>query len=97
MWCGWTESGFETANVNPNANDIRERCKTKMKVVTGIGEVDDDLCEGSHEKRKREDEVEFGERKTTLKHDPRQPSEQERIEHEMTHLALRSWCRHCVN
>ena len=37
-----------------------------------------------------------GERKPTRKHDPRQPSEQDRIEHEMTHLPFRSWCRHCI-
>ena len=38
----------------------------------------------------------FGERKTTRKHDPQQPSEQERIEHEMMHLPFRNWCRHCI-
>ena len=30
------------------------------------------------------------------KHDPRQPSRQEKWEHEMTHLPFRSWCRHCI-
>ena len=45
------------------------------------------------ERRKKEEEEEFGVRKTTRKHDPRQPSEQERIENEMTHLPFRSCCR----
>ena len=27
----------------------------------------------------------------------RQPGEQESIEHKMTHLPFRSWCRHCVS
>ena len=27
---------------------------------------------------------------------PRQPSQQEKEEREMTHLPFRSWCRHCV-
>ena len=30
------------------------------------------------------------------KHDPRQPSLQEKEEHEMTHLPFRSWCRSCI-
>ena len=30
------------------------------------------------------------------KHDPRQPNQHEKEEHEMTHLPFRSWCRYCV-
>ena len=37
-----------------------------------------------------------GNRKVVRKHDPRQPSQQEKEEHEMTHLPFRSWCRHCI-
>ena len=37
-----------------------------------------------------------GRRKIVRKHDPHKPSEQEREEHEMTHLPFRSWCRHCI-
>ena len=61
----------------------REEC------VTRIEEVDDVEHEKSEEQRKQEEEEEFGERKTTRKHDPRQPSEQQRIAHEMTHLPFR--------
>ena len=28
--------------------------------------------------------------------DPKEPSEEERRNHELTHLPYRSWCRHCV-
>ena len=35
-------------------------------------------------------------RKQDEEDDPRQPSEQERIEHEMTHLPFRSRCKHCI-
>ena len=28
--------------------------------------------------------------------DPRQPSEEERREHCLTHLPYRNWCQHCV-
>ena len=45
---------------------------------------------------KQEEEKEFGERKTTRKQDLRQPSEQERIGHEMTHLPCHSWCGRCI-
>ena len=41
---------------------------------------------------RQEEEEEFGRRKTTRKHDPRQPSEQGRIDHEMAH-PFHSWCR----
>ena len=36
------------------------------------------------------------ERKTTRKHDPHQPSEHERAEHEMTQIPFRSCSRHCI-
>ena len=43
-----------------------------------------------------EDEIENGSRKVKKVQGPREPSEEERIEHEMTHLPYRNWCRHCV-
>ena len=48
------------------------------------------------DQRKQEEEEEFGKKKTTRMHDSRQPREQERIEHEMTHLPFRSLCRPCI-
>ena len=48
------------------------------------GPEESDECEG------------FGNRKVVRKHDPCQPSLQEKEEHEMTHLPFRSWCRHCT-
>ena len=50
----------------------------------------------SEEQKKRVEEDEFGEKKIPRNSDPRQLSEQERKEHEMTHLPFRSWCRHCI-
>ena len=38
----------------------------------------------------------MGSRKTLKKGNPRQPTEEERREHEMTHIPFRNWCRHCV-
>ena len=44
----------------------------------------------------QEEEAERGARKPARMNDPREPSEEERKEHEMTHLPYRSWCKHCV-
>ena len=49
-----------------------------------------------HKTEEIEEEEEYGLRKTERKQDPREPSAEERIEHEKTHLPFRSWCRHCV-
>ena len=39
---------------------------------------------------------ETGMRKMLKKLDPSKPTDEERREHELTHLPFRSWCRHCV-
>jgi hypothetical protein len=41
-------------------------------------------------------EGESGSRKAVRKHDPKMPSREERLEHGITHLPFRSWCKHCV-
>ena len=52
---------------------------------------------GQHHKTEaREEEEEFGLRKTERKQDPREPSAEERLEHEKTHLSFTSWCRYRV-
>ena len=61
--------------VRPNT-EIEAR---KEVCVTRIARVDDVVREESDEQGKHGEEEEFGERKTTRKHDPRQPSEQKRI------------------
>lgn len=49
---------------------------------------------GSAEEVKDEDDGEHGTRRPMQKPDPRMPSEEERREHELTHLPFRNWCRH---
>ena len=87
--------------MNQNVEEIRERCKpkTEMKArmevcVTRIDKVDTVMREKSEEHWKQEEEL--GEWKATRTQDPRQPSEQERIEHAITHLPFRSWCTQCI-
>ena len=40
--------------------------------------------------------VENGIRRPKRRREPKEPTEAEREEHEMTHIPFRSWCRHCV-
>ena len=74
------------SGVRPNEKDEAEegRC--------WLGEVEGD--EGTIEAD--EEEPDKGMRMTAQMNDPKDPSEQERREHEMSHLPFRSWCRHCV-
>ena len=50
--------------------------------------MDDVEHEMSEEQRKQEEEEEFGERKTTRKHDLRNEANRKDFKHEMTHLLL---------
>ena len=54
-----------------------------------------DICAGGELGGEQED-MEAGKRKPERKHNPREPTQQERAEHELTHMPFRSWCRHCV-
>ena len=67
----------------------KEGCEARRD---GVGDYDE--REGLDDREAQEEE--FGSRNTVRKHDPCQPSEPERIEHEMTHLPFRSWCGHCI-
>ena len=85
-----------------DVREFRERCKTNVKIdvrkegceprIDGVG--DDDEREGLEDCDAQKEE--FGSRNTVRKHDPCWPSEQERIDHEMTHLPFRSGCGHCI-
>ena len=54
--------------------------------------IDEDV----QEELEADEEVQKGVRKTAKLGEPREPTAEERNEHEMTHLPYRSWCRHCV-
>ena len=96
--------GFHEAGVTNNAEEIRERCKTEtnieMRRQGGMAKIDGvdegGEVEGAGGREESDEWEEFGNRKVVRKHDPRQPSQQEKEEHEMTHLPFRSWCRHCI-
>ena len=52
---------------------------------------------GSLSEEKEEETETGGEERGVVKMlDPRQPSEEERRTHNMTHLPYRNWCEHCV-
>ena len=64
------------------------------EVVT-VGSGDPGSTRDAEEK---EEETETGgeERGVARMLDPRQPSEEERRTHNLTHLPYRNWCEHCV-
>ena len=65
-----------------------------MANIDGVDEGDE--TEGAGGREESDDWEEFGNRKVVRKHDPRQPSQQEKEEHEMTYFPFCSWCRHCI-
>ena len=71
-----------------------------MRRESGVAKIDvvddSDETEGTGGREALDEQEELGSRKVVRKHDLRQPSQQEREEHEMTHLPFRSWCRHCI-
>ena len=96
--------GFHEAGVTNHVEEIRVRCKTEtnieMRREGGMAKIDGvdegGEVEGAGGREESDEWEEFGNRKVVRKHDPRQPSQQEKEEHEMTHLPFRSWCRHCI-
>ena len=68
--------------------------KSSVVKIDGVDEGDEAEGAGGREESDEWEEFENGE--VVRKHDPRQPSQQEKEEHEMTHLPFRSWCRPCI-
>ena len=66
-----------------------------MAKIDGVDEGGE--AEGAGGREESDEWDEFGNRNVVVrKHDLRQPSQQEKEEHDMTHLPFRSWCRHCI-
>ena len=80
-----------------NAEEVRERCKTEtnieMKREGGMAKIDGvdegDAADEAGGREESDEWEEFGNRKVVRKHDLHQPSQQEKKEHEMTHLPFR--------
>jgi hypothetical protein len=73
--------------MNQRGSGSEERCKTEIEEGKEAG------IEGGLEE---EDKEEFGIRRPMRKADPREPSKEEREDHEKTHIPFRNWCRHCI-
>ena len=43
-----------------------------------------------------DEEADRGMRKPARMQDPKKPTEEDRAEHNVTHLPFRNWCRHCI-
>lgn len=52
--------------------------------------------ESEAEREDEEDEEEHGERKPMWKSSPKEPTKEEKEDHNKTHLPFRNWCRHCI-
>ena len=65
---------------------VKKHCKTEEKSETVGG--------GGH--GEEEDEEEYGARKPMKKAGPREPTKEEKEDHEKLHIPFRNWCRHCV-
>ena len=96
--------GFQEVGVANNVEEICERCKTEtnieMRREGGMAKIMEKTK--VVELKEQEDEKNLtsgrnsGTERLLRKHDPRQPSQQEKEEHEMTHLPFRCWCRQCI-
>ena len=72
-----------------SVNCVESRGEQRTAVVD-----DDDEHKGLDDRDAQE--AELGSRKTVRKHDFFHPSEQQKIQHEMTHLPFRSLCGYCI-
>ena len=70
------------------SSDVRPRGGRERRCE--LGGVDDEV------EMEAEPEVEAGVRRPAKMSDPKEPSAEERTEHDMSHLPFRNWCRHCV-
>ena len=68
------------------ARTVDECCKTE-EIWRG---------EGDEGKGGGEEGEEYGVRRTMKKMGPREPTSDEKEDHEKTHIPFRNWCRHCV-
>ena len=68
----------------------------EMKAKKESEEVEKEEMAEVEEHEMAENEEEYGVRKPMRKLDPREPSKQEKEEHDKTHVPYRNWCRHCV-
>ena len=78
-------------SVMPSQNGIRPIDVNGGEEVVTVGSGDPESTRGA-------EETETGgeERGVVKMLDPRQPSEEERRTHNLTHLPYRNWCEHCV-
>jgi len=78
-------------SVMPSQNSVRPMEVNGGEEVVTVGSEDPESTRDA-------EETETGgeEREVVKMLDPRQPSEEERRTHNLTHLPYRNWCEHCV-
>ena len=91
---GFSQAGVVARSGHRDHDDHGENLKTDF--VFGAGDRVEDEVGDEGEEAEGGEELQKGVRRPEKKMDPREPTAQERREHELTHLPFRNWCRHCV-
>ena len=89
----------KSIGVMPSLSSVRPvEVNSGEQVVTVVGRDQESTREAEERSTREAEEAEAGgeERKVVKVLDPRQPTDEERRTHNLTHLPYRSWCEPCV-
>ena len=101
----WRDDDWYTADSTSQTSAAAEELQhasvgdlrlSNLGSVKHIESFQRDRLDPSQRSLELEDEVENGSRMGKKVQNPREPTEEERAQHQMTHLPYGSWCRHCV-
>ena len=89
----------QTTGVMPSHTSVSPvEVNSGERVVTVVGRDQESTREAEERSTREAEQAEAGgeERKVVRVLDPKQPTDEERRVHNLTHLPYRSWCEHCV-
>ena len=89
----------KSIGVMPSLSSVRPvEVNSGEEVITVVGRDLESTREAEERSTREAEEAEAGgeERKVVKVLDPRQPTDEERRTHNLTHLPYHSWCEHCV-
>ena len=89
----------QTTGVMPSHTSVSPvEVNSGERVVTVVGRDQESTREAEERSTREAEQAEAGgeERKVVRVLDPKQPTDEERRVHNLTHLPYRNWCEHCV-
>ena len=89
--CGMQIDTAESEEENSGNGTYFEPEEEAQEDAQSKGEIDERVDENEEEERTSHEGV-----APKVARDPGQPTAQERLAHEVTHVPYRSWCQHCV-